>query len=363
MAFIDWLRKQHADSLRASQRMAADPYLKGMQPGANVAPAPAGAIPFQRTKPGFFARDYKKDDLVKKVMIEKNDGTKEIKSEWEEPRFPVHQSNIRVSALPPEPVMGPGRELPPGRANPMWSAQPLNALHWGKQNPNVPGSMSRDPGWAGVPQARAAPVPRRVQPRGSISPEARAAIAQVQATGGQNVDASGNPIGVSSIANIGIPRVADLRNRIAEIERQQATIPRQQMPPPRFVPPVDWRNFPQVQDRNTGTYTLPPPQVELNRGEFSLPRALKNIPGDYTNWWDQNVRRQAVGDTSTIGGKIPQAFWDFYEENPTLHQAVGAGVKSGIWDPIKERMDKILEDIRKRREGQTMAPFDLWGNK
>ena len=112
MAFIDWLRKQHADSLRASQRMAADPYLKGMQPGANVAPAPAGAIPFQRTKPGFFARDYKKDDLVKKVMIEKNDGTKEIKSEWEEPRFPVHQSDIRVSALPPEPVMGPSRELP-----------------------------------------------------------------------------------------------------------------------------------------------------------------------------------------------------------------------------------------------------------
>ena len=68
MAFIDWLKKQHADSLRASQRMAADPFLRGMQPGANVAPAPPGAIPFERTKPGFFARDYKKEDLVKKVM-------------------------------------------------------------------------------------------------------------------------------------------------------------------------------------------------------------------------------------------------------------------------------------------------------
>jgi hypothetical protein len=100
MAFIDWLKKQHADSLRASQRMAADPFLRGVQPGANTAPAPQGAIPFQRTKPGFFARDYKKEDLVKKVMIEKNDGTKEIKSEWEEPRFPVHQGNVRATALP-----------------------------------------------------------------------------------------------------------------------------------------------------------------------------------------------------------------------------------------------------------------------
>ena len=357
MAFIDWLRKQHADSLRASQRMAADPYLKGMQPGANVAPAPAGAIPFQRTKPGFFARDYKKDDLVKKVMIEKNDGTKEIKSEWEEPRFPVHQSNIRVSALPQSGARLSGVPVasPPHFDRDRFTTRGMGGFTGGASMYD----MARDPGWSGVPQARAAPAPRRVQPRGSISPEARAAIAQVQATGGQNVDASGNPIGVSSIANIGIPRVADLRTRIAEIERQQATIPRQQMPPPRFVPPVDWRNFPQVQDRNTGTYTLPPPQVELNRGGFSL----KNIGDNYTNWWDQNVRRQAVGDTSTIGGKIPQAFWDFYEENPTLHQAVGAGVKSGIWDPIKERMDKILEDIRKRREGQTMAPFDLWGNK
>ena len=34
MAFIDWLKKQHVDSLKASQRMAADPYLRGMKPGA-----------------------------------------------------------------------------------------------------------------------------------------------------------------------------------------------------------------------------------------------------------------------------------------------------------------------------------------
>ena len=308
MAFIDWLRKQHADSLRASQRMAADPYLKGMQPGANVAPAPAGAIPFQRTKPGFFARDYKKDDLVKKVMIEKNDGTKEIKSEWEEPR--VHQSNIRVSALPPEPVMGPGRELPPGRVNPAGSLDlRLDPSRWGGQtgqieNPMVGGMMWKDPGWLGVPQARAAPAPRRVQPRVSDPMNTR------PGTVGGSLN---HP---ASIANIGMPQVADLRNRIAAIDRQQAAIPRQQMPPPRFVPPVDPSQFPTVQDRNTGTYNLGDPGVQMSGG-FD---------------WSGQALRENVGEDLR-----------------------------GIWSPIKERMDKILEDIRKRREGQTMAPFD-WRN-
>ena len=287
------------------------------------------------------------------TLTEGDDGSRKKVTKWEPDK------QLKATALPPEPVMSPGREL---RGYPTFDRDSFRTRGMGGFTGGAQRyDMGMDPGWSGVPQARAAPVPRRVQPRGSISPEARAAIAQVQATGGQNVDASGRPISVSSIANIGMPQVADLRNRIAAIDRQQAAIPRQQMPPPRHVPPVDWRNFPSVQDRNTGTYTLPPPQVELNRGGFSLPRALKNIPGDYTNWWDQNVRRQAVGDTSTIGGKIPQAFWDFYEENPTIHQAARAGVKSGIWDPIKERMDKILEDIRKRREGQTMAPFD-WRN-
>ena len=304
MAFIDWLRKQHADSLKASQRMAADPYLRGMQPGANVAPAPAGAIPFQRTKPGFFARDYKKDDLVKKVMIEKNDGTKEIKSEWEEPRFPVHQGGIRVSALPPEPVMGPGRELPPERANPMWSAQPLNPLHWGRQDPNVPGSMGRDPGWSGVPRARAAPAPRRVQPRVSDPMNTRPGTV------------GGSLHHPASIVNLGPPRVADLRNRVREIERQQFAIPSQQMPPPRFVPRVDPSQFPTVQDRNTGTYNLGDPGVQMGGG-FD---------------WSGQALRENVGEDLR-----------------------------GVWNPIRDRLQKVLEDIRTRREGQTMAPFD-WRN-
>ena len=88
------------------------------------------------------------------------------------------------------------------------------------------------------------------------------------------------------------------------------------MPPPRFVPRVDPSQSPTVQDRNTGTYNLGDPGVQMSGG-FD---------------WSGQALRENVGEDLR-----------------------------GIWSPIKERMDKILEDIRKRREGQTMAPFD-WRN-
>ena len=164
--------------------------------------------------------------------------------------------------------------------------------------------MWKDPSWLGVPQARAAPAPRRVQPRVSDPMNTR------PGTVGGSLHHPAN------IVNLGPPRVADLRNRIAAIDRQQAAIPRQQMPPPRFVPPVDPSQCPTVQDRNTGTYNLGDPGVQMSGG-FD---------------WSGQALRENVGEDLR-----------------------------GIWSPIKERMDKILEDIRKRREGQTMAPFD-WRN-
>ena len=164
--------------------------------------------------------------------------------------------------------------------------------------------MGMDPGWSGVPQARAAPAPRRVQPRVSDPMNTRPGTV------------GGSLHHPASIVNLGPPRVADLRNRVREIERQQFAIPRQQMPPPRFVPPVDPSQFPTVQDRNTGTYNLGDPGVQMGGG-FD---------------WSGQALRENVGEDLR-----------------------------GIWSPIKERMDKILEDIRKRREGQTMAPFD-WRN-
>jgi len=286
-----WLKKMEEQSNINRQRFEARPSVPASQAWSGYRDRPGG----QR----LMVRQMQRPEIDNTLTV-KNDGTQTLVKKWKDP----DQSNVKATALPPEPVMGPGRQLPPERANPMWSAQPLNPLHWGRQNPNVPGSMGRDPGWSGVPRARAAPAPRRVQPRVSDPMNTR------PGTVGGSLHHPAN------IVNLGPPRVADLRNRVREIERQQFAIPRQQMPPPRFVPRVDPSQFPTVRDRNTGTYNLGDPGVQMGGG---------------FDWSGQALR-----------------------EN------VGEDLRS-IWSPIKERMDKILEDIRKRREGQTMAPFD-WRN-
>ena len=286
-----WLKKMEERSNINRQRFEARPSVPASQAWSGYQDKPGG----QR----LMVRQMQRPEIDNTLTV-KNDGTQTLVKKWKDP----DQSNVKATALPPEPVMSPGRQLPPERANPMWSAQPLNPLHWGRQNPNVPGSMGRDPGWSGVPRARAAPAPRRVQPRVSDPMNTR------PGTVGGSLHHPAN------IVNLGPPRVADLRNRVREIERQQFAIPRQQMPPPRFVPRVDPSQFPTVQDRNTGTYNLGDPGVQMGGG---------------FDWSGQALR-----------------------EN------VGEDLRS-IWSPIKERMDKILEDIRKRREGQTMAPFD-WRN-
>ena len=301
-----WLKKMEERSNINQQRFEARPSVPASQAWSGYQDKPGG----QR----LMVRQMQRPEIDNTLTV-KNDGTQTLVKKWKDP----DQSNVKASALPPDPVMSPGRQLPPERANPMWSAEPLDLSRWGGQtgqieNPIAGGMMWKDPSWLGVPQARAAPAPRRVQPRVSDPMNTRPGTVG----GSLHHPASIANIGMprSAADSIGMPRVEDLRNRIAAIDRQQAAIPRQQMPPPRFVPPVDWRNFPQVQDRNTGTYTLPPGQVQMSGG-FD---------------WSGQALRENVGEDLR-----------------------------GIWSPIKERMDKILEDIRKRREGQTMAPFD-WRN-
>ena len=215
-------------------------------------------------------------------MIEKNDGTKEIKSEWEEPRFPVHQGNVRATALP---------NLPQVNMVPL---------------PHVP-RMRGDIGATesiGVPN----PNPRQRGMMQGVYPQA--SIANIGAPRAHVPRMRGD---IGAADSIGMPQVANLRNRVRGIDRQQAAIPRQQMPPPRFVPRVDPSQFPTVQDRNTGTYNLGEPGVQMGGG-FD---------------WSGQALRENVGE-------------DLRD----------------IWSPIKERMDNILEDIRKKREGQSMAPFE-----
>ena len=341
MAFIDWLRKQHEESERNTRLFQNRPgTLRAGEVPTHEMVAASEAWGGYQDSPGGqrlmvrqpIRRQSPPPSSV--TLTEKDDGSRTKVTKWEP------EKQLKVSAIKDDAVIGPGRELPPGRANPMWSAQPLDPSRWGGQrglieNPMVAGMMASDPSWAGVPRpqsqtsSRAAElllspgpwvdaakrmIPRRDQARVSGPMNTRPGT-----TGGSlRHPASIANIGMprSAADSIGMPRVEDLRNRIAAIDRQQAAIPRQQMPPPRFVPPVDWRNFPQVQDRNTGTYTLPPGQVQMSGG---------------FDWTGQALR-----------------------EN------VGEDLR-GVWNPIRDRLQKVLEDIRRRREGQTMAPFD-WRN-
>jgi len=282
MAFIDWLRKQHEESARNRALFEGRPRVAASQAWGGYQDRPGGQRLMVRQRP-----------KVDNTLTIKDDGTRTHVKKWTDP----DERTLRASALPPEPVMGPGRPLPPPR---------------NQRNPFD--------------------IPQYGFPRGGLSPEAQAAIARVQATGGQNVDAYGDPIGVdvsnqramyhalrrpnpqvASIANIGMPRVADLRNRVKEIERQQFAIPRQQMPPPRFVPRVDPSQFPTVQDRGLGTYDIGDPRVQMGGG---------------FDWTGQALRKN-----------------------------VGEDLRN-VWNPISDRVKQMLEQIRKRREGQTMAPFD-----
>ena len=295
MAFIDWLRKQHEESARNQALFEGRPRVAASQAWGGYQDRPGGQRLMGRQP---------SPPPTSVTLTEGDDGSSKKVTKWEP------EKQLKATALPSGPAVG---ALTPLRAKPSFGGLPLDLSRWGGQRGQIenrvsPGMMWKDPTWAGVPQARAAPQPRRVQPRSPISPEAQAAIAQVQATSGQNVDASGRPISVPSIANIGMPRVEDLRSRIAEISRQQAAIPRQQMPPPRFVPRVDPSQFPTVQDRNTGTYDAGDPRVQMGGGFDWTGRALRenigedfrNIGERYTNWWqnlvEENKRKRQRGN-------------------------------------------------------------------
>ena len=93
---------------------------------------------------------------IDNTLTVKNDGTQTLVKKWKDP----DQSNVKATALPP------------GRSGSLLTMLP-------------PPRNQRNP----------FDIPQYGFPTGGLSPEAQAAIAQVQATGGKNVDGYGNPIG------------------------------------------------------------------------------------------------------------------------------------------------------------------------
>ena len=151
---IEWLKKRQIESERNRQLFEGRPTVAASEAWGGYQDSPGGQRLMVRQ------REMPKVD---NTLTIKDDGTRTHVKKWTDPdeRTARFQSDARATALPPEPVMSPGRLLPPPR---------------NQRNPFD--------------------IPQYGFPRGGLSPEAQAAIAQVQATGGQNVDASGNPIGV-----------------------------------------------------------------------------------------------------------------------------------------------------------------------
>ena len=162
MAFIDWLRKQQQDSERFRQQFDKRPSVPASQAWSGYQDRPGGQ------------RLMVRQPEVDNTLTVKNDGTETLVKKWKDP----DKNFLRVSGIADEGVMSRGRPIPPPR---------------NQRNP------------FGMPQ--------HMFPRGAMSPEAQAAIAQVQATGGQNVDAYGDPINQPNIANLRAMHQAQTRPR------------------------------------------------------------------------------------------------------------------------------------------------------
>ena len=145
MAFRDWLRKQQERSERNRQLFEGRPMVRAEQAWGG----------YQDRLGGQTLRVRQPSPPASVTLTEKNDGTRTKVTKWE-----PEKSQVKVSGIADEGV------------TPRWTAIP-------------PPRNQRNP----------FRMPLASLPRGRLSPEAQSAIAQVQATGGQNVDAYGNRLG------------------------------------------------------------------------------------------------------------------------------------------------------------------------
>ena len=196
---LKFLREQDAKTKAEAIRMSADPSLRGLpSTGAHidpktgtarvgtVAPAPAGADPFVKTKHGFFARNYAtptagtqgqggvsmaaqypkqsriplggigrsgammagspsmRADYPRRVGTQGRGG---VSMDAAYPRTPGTQGRGGVSMQAPYRVPSPRPTFTPG-----------DLSRWGGQRGQIenlvsPGMMSKDPTWAGIPRA------------------------------------------------------------------------------------------------------------------------------------------------------------------------------------------------------------------
>ena len=188
MAFIDWLRRQQERSEANRRLFEGRPMVAASEAWSGYQDSPGG----QR----LMVRQMQRPEVTNK-LVSKNDGTQTLTKTWKDP----DASDLRATGL------GPGPETHPVNLQP-W---PVRRAYWGGDRGLRDTAMSQEEGLFRAPARR------------GLSPEAQAAIAQVQATHGQNVDASGQPITRMSLANLGIP-IRAMGDAISRMDRSMQGI-------------------------------------------------------------------------------------------------------------------------------------------
>ena len=381
---LKFLREQDAKTKAEAIRMSADPSLRGLpSTGAHidpktgtarvgtVAPAPAGADPFVKTKHGFFARNYATPTAgtqgqggvsmaAQYPRVARSAGTQGqggvsmgaayprrvgtqgrggVSMDAAYPRAPGTQGRGGVSMQAPYRVPSPRPTFTPG-----------DLSRWGGQRGQIenlvsPGMMSKDPTWAGIPRAvrQMQQLPGRNPPRPPwdagqtrlpnqrVPSKAQVTITQEQGKPEKKV--TKYDIGQDDTVGVSDQGSASSEYQISGMLR-------------RAMDNSARNNLYQDKSRSAGVsmdapYDIPPPMppgVKVT----ALPGSSETHPVNLQPW---PVRKAYWGDDRDL-------------QLMSLDQEEGL-YRAPIRKSAREKLNDLLRQIEASREGTTMAPFDL----
>jgi hypothetical protein len=383
---LKFLRERDEKTRAEAVRMSADPHIgtipsrfidpaTGTARPGTVAPAPAGADPFVKTKHGFFARNYGPPagtqgqggvsmaaqyprvartagtqgqggvsmgaDYPRRVGTQGRGG---VSMDAAYPRTPGTQGRGGVSMQAPYRVPSPRPTFTPG-----------DLSRWGGQKGQIenlvsPGMMYRDPTWAGIPRPRPISSPNRA--RTPLPP----------------IKGFANRVGMGGFT--GGASMYDMAKdpTWAGIPKAQVTVTQEEGKPTKKVTKYDVGQDDTLREADQGRasseYQISgmlrramanqdkpplPPQTKSIQPDIGLSGTTTPYPGSFethpVNLQPWPVRKAYWGDDRDL-------------QLMSLDQEEGL-YRAPIRKSARERLNDLLRQIERSREGTTMAPFDL----